>query len=150
MVLMIDVDARWLVRQGRYHSLVVVIERKQTLLGHCQGNFTENYREIQCSRSNNNSPPKLYFWTSNICSTKITTGVFSQESPSTLHVSYRTVKHWICPFNPNCIYEFLGQTLIAILVQNLQQKGLNEFCHFRQESSLSAKEEDKLAMPFKE
>ncbi len=142
---MIDVDNRWLVKQGRYCSLIVVITRRQTPLGHRQGNFTEIYREIQFSSSNNNSPPRLYVWTSNICSTKkITTGVFTQESPSTLHVPYQTVKHWICPFNPKYIYEFLGQTLIAISVQNLQQKGLNEFCHFRQESSLSAEEEDEL------
>lgn len=54
---------------------------------------------------------------------KITTGVFTQESPSTLHVSYRTIKHWICPFNPNFIYEFLGQTLQPFSFQSLQQKG---------------------------
>jgi hypothetical protein len=70
MVMMIDVDDRWLVRQGRYRSLIVVIKRKQTLLGHRQENFTEIHREMLFSSSNNNSPPRLYFWMSNICSTK--------------------------------------------------------------------------------
>jgi len=75
---------------------------------------------------------------------KITTGVFFQESPSTLHVTYRTVKHWICPFNPNFIYEFLGQTLVVILVQNLQQKGWMSSTIVGEKVAPFAKEVDKI------
>jgi hypothetical protein len=90
-------------------------------------------------------------WTSNICSTKITTGVFTQESPSTLHVSYRTVKHWICPFNPNFIYEFLGQTLYPFCSKFTTER-LNEFYHCRLESSPFCERgrRDRASTPFKE
>ena len=126
-----------------------VIKRKRTHL-HLR-NFPEKLMKIQFSRSKNNPPPKLYFWMNNICLTKITTGVFTQESPSTLHVSYRTVKHWICPFNPNFIYEFLGQTLHPFSSKFTTER-LIEFYHCRLESSPFCERgrRDRASTPFKE
>ena len=82
---------------------------------------------------------------------KITTGVFTQESPSTLHLSYQTVKHWICPFNPNFIYEFLGQTLYPFSSKFTTER-LNEFYHCRLEISPFCERgrRDRASTPFKE
>ena len=74
---------------------------------------------------------------------KITTGVFTQESPSTLHVSYRTIKHWICPFNPNFIYEFLGQTLQPSCSKFTTER-LIEFYHLGWKVAPFAKEVDEI------
>ena len=114
-------------------------------------NFPENFWKFNVPARTIIHRQNCISWTNNICSMKITTGVFTQESPSTLHVSYRTVKHWICPFNPNFIYEFLGQTLQPSCSKFTTER-LIEFYHCRLESSPFCErgKRDRASAPVKE